>query len=175
MPRWADRWIVVVNWTKFQPRRERPGAPWIKVHLQALRKPEWIDLSLADQGLWLRVLLYYADGDGRLRVADVIRWIEIEDQVRITKSLQVARSERIANAQKRHHERITRGLDRLNRAGFIGFSDDKPLPLSLSSTEVDARARENGGPPEDRPAPCPECEVGGGYHAAGCSRAEVRR
>jgi hypothetical protein len=40
---------------------------------------------------------------------------------------------------------VTRSLDRLVEAGFIRFSDDKPL--LLSTTAVHARARENGKPP----------------------------
>jgi hypothetical protein len=156
--RWPDRWIVVENWSKFQARHERPGAPWIKTYRALLHKSEYIDLALADRGLLHFVWLAYAEEDGRLRVADVIRWVDPE-VIRTGGSL------------KRHHERITRGLDRLNRAGFVAFQDDKPLPLSLNP--LDARARANG-KPGPRIPPCPECEVGGGLHAAGCSRAGAR-
>jgi hypothetical protein len=153
MSRWADRWIVVENWDKFQARRERPGAPWIKLYLSLLQKPEWLDMcgSPADQVRIIYVWLYYAETDGRLRVSDLIRWIPREPGV----------------TPKRHHERITRGLTRLNHAGFIRFCFDRPLPLS--STTVDARAREaariNGG---SSSRPCPLCEVGGGQHTADC-------
>jgi hypothetical protein len=159
VPRWADRWIVVANWSRFQSRHERPGAPWIKLYRSLLHKTEWRDLAPADQALLVNVWLMYAEEDGRLRVADAIRWAPVDGNLIRTRS-----------AGKRHHERITRGLDRLNRAGFVVFSDDKPLPLSLNP--LDARARTNGNGP--RTPPCPECEVGGGLHAAGCSRAEVQ-
>lgn len=147
MPRWPDKWIVVHNWDKFQARRERPGAPWIKLYKTLLHKPEWLDLSPADQVRIIQVWLLYAETDGRLRVSDVIE----------------RTPRQLGMTPRRHHERITRGLERLNHAGFIRFSFD--IPLSLSSS-VSTRAREN------KKAPCPFCEVGGGLHADDCPTLE---
>ena len=129
MSRWPDRWIVPCNWPKFQARRERPGAPWIKNWLALLHKPEYLDLPLADRGLLHAIWLAYADADGRLRSSDVRHLCDAE----------VTNTRRTPEALRMF---VTRSLDRLNRAGFIEFFDDKPLPLSLNT--LDARARDNG-------------------------------
>src|SRR5262245_1588083 len=107
MPRWPDRWIIVHNWDKFQARRQRPGAPWIKLYRALLHKSEWLHLSPADQVRIIHVWLLYAETDGRLRVSDFIRWEYGEAGL----------------IPKRDHERISRGLTRLNHAGFLGFKD----------------------------------------------------
>ena len=141
MPRWPDRWIVVENWAKFQSRRERPDAPWIKLYRALLHKPEWLDLTPEDQALLVNIWLAYAESDGRLRVREC---------------QQLTNTRRTPDA---HRMFVTRSLERLNGAGFIGFCDDKPLPLSLNTS---TRAREN------KKAICPFCEMGGGYHTTDC-------
>lgn len=162
MPRWPDKWIVVPNWDKFQGRRERPRAPWIKLYVALLHKSEWRDLSLTDQGVLVTIWLYYAEEDGRLRLSDLIRWT-LPEAVH-----QEDASEQAERARNVHRMCISRASARLNHAGFIAFSCDKPLPLSLYPI---TRARANGASDQNGSGPsppCPYCEVGGGQHLADC-------
>lgn len=153
MPRWPERWIVVENWDKFQSRRERPGAPWIKNYVALLHKPEYLDLGEVDRALLHFIWLAYADQDGQLSVTDLTRWTHLRN---------VRRSSGV------HRVFVTRSLARLNRAGFVGFCVDKPLPLT-SLKPLDARDEPQ--PMNGRTSPVPPCrfcEVGGGLHAIDC-------
>jgi hypothetical protein len=120
--RTPDRWIVVPNWSRFQHYRTRE-APWIKVYGALLHKPEYLDLSLTDRGLLHGLWLAYHETDGRLRMRDVVTELRCSPEDSLN---------------------IHRRMHRLNHAGFIAFLASKPLPLSLCSSDIDARARENG-------------------------------
>jgi hypothetical protein len=148
--RWPDRWILIPNWDKFQHYKQR-DPPWIKLYRELLRKREWRDLSWADRGLLTTVWLMYADQRGELRVPDVINATAVDEELILTRS-----------TKKAHHMRITRGLDRLNHAGFLVVVASRPS-VSVSE-ELHARAREQNG----RIPPCEFCEVGGGYHTTDC-------
>lgn len=57
--------LRVRNWEKWQSyRRDRGQPPWIKVHREVMRKPEWVALTDAQRGQLLSIWLLAADRDG---------------------------------------------------------------------------------------------------------------
>jgi len=59
--------MKVHNWSKWQTyRRDRGQPPWIKVHREVMRKPEWVALSDAQRGQLLAIWLLAADNDGKI-------------------------------------------------------------------------------------------------------------
>ena len=53
------------NWDKWQSyRRDRGQPPWIKVHREVMRNPQWVALSDAQRGQLVAIWLLAADRDG---------------------------------------------------------------------------------------------------------------
>jgi len=97
-----DLWIVVPRWSEFQHYGDRDPT-WIKVYTRLTSDDEWLGLTWAERGLLLGIWLEYARANGEIR----------------TRNLRGTLGERVF---KRH-------LERLNDAGFIGFSASKPLAI----------------------------------------------
>jgi hypothetical protein len=61
----ASKWIKIRNWEKWQTyRRDRGQPPWIKVHREVMRNPEWVALTDAQRGQLVAMWLLAADRDG---------------------------------------------------------------------------------------------------------------
>ncbi len=59
--------IRVRNWEKWQSyRRDRGQPPWIKVHREVMRNPQWVALTDAQRGQLVAMWLLAADRDGYL-------------------------------------------------------------------------------------------------------------
>lgn len=60
-----SEWIKIRNWEKWQSyRRDRGQPPWIKVHREVMRNPDWVALSDAQRGQLVAIWLLAADRDG---------------------------------------------------------------------------------------------------------------
>lgn len=100
----SDGWIVVPNWERFQHYKDRTP-PWIKLYLELLHKPEFLDLTFAARGVLMTVWLLYTASDGVLDVSQV-------------------RAQCTSKARARHFQGH---LEALSDAGFIQFSASRPL------------------------------------------------
>lgn len=57
----------VRNWEKWQSyRRDRGQPPWIKVHREVMRNPDWVSMTDAQRGQLVSLWLLAADKDGKL-------------------------------------------------------------------------------------------------------------
>ena len=57
--------LKVRNWEKWQTyRRDRGQPPWIKVHREVMRNPDWVALTDAERGQLVGIWLLAADRDG---------------------------------------------------------------------------------------------------------------
>jgi hypothetical protein len=57
--------LKIRNWEKWQSyRRDRGQPPWIKVHREVMRNPEWVMLTDAQRGQLVGIWLLAADRDG---------------------------------------------------------------------------------------------------------------
>ena len=57
----------VRNWDKWQTyRSDRSQPPWIKIHRQIMRNPEWVGLSDAQRGQLVAIWLLAADHNGEI-------------------------------------------------------------------------------------------------------------
>ena len=109
-----DVWIVIPNWEKWQPRRDRHD-PWIKSYVDQLRRDEYLDLSLAERGLLENIRHLYSTQNGLLRARSLPGLVQ---------------------------QKVRRvSLERLSDAGFIQLSAAKPPPIRRGSA---ARARGEG-------------------------------
>jgi len=158
-----EEWIIVPKWDRFQHYHDRSPA-WIKVHVELLHDDAWLGLTSHQRGVLLKVWLAYAASHRQLRGTTSTLSRQLGERILITT------------------------LKALNDAGFIEFSASKPLAACYHSrTRVEelskessqdalvrerargarSRTRSENGPP----LVCAECGVGGGRHAADCSRA----
>ena len=71
------RFLKVRNWSKWQSyRSDRGQPPWIKLHRQVLRNPEWISLSERARCHLVSIWILAADRDGKIPAdPEVIRQI----------------------------------------------------------------------------------------------------
>ena len=61
----CTEYIKVRNWEKWQTyRRDRGQPPWIKVHREVMRNPDWVALTDAQRGQLVAIWLLAADRDG---------------------------------------------------------------------------------------------------------------
>lgn len=59
--------MKVRNWDKWQSyRRDRGQPPWIKIHRQVMRDPNWVSLTDAQRGQLVGIWLLAADRDGEI-------------------------------------------------------------------------------------------------------------
>ena len=67
--------LKIRNWDKWQSyRADRGQPPWIKIHRQVMRNPEWVSLSDAQRGQLVAIWLLAADHDGVIPTSpDVIK------------------------------------------------------------------------------------------------------
>lgn len=58
-------WLRIRNWSKWQTyRRDRGQPPWIKVHREVMRNPDWVALTDTQRGQLVGMWLLAADRDG---------------------------------------------------------------------------------------------------------------
>lgn len=58
-------WIRIRKWDKWQTyRKDRGQPPWIKVHREVMRNPDWVALTDAQRGQLVAMWLLAADRDG---------------------------------------------------------------------------------------------------------------
>lgn len=127
-----DCWITVCNWERFQHYHDRDPL-WIKVYLDLLHRPQWLDLTWPQKGVLLAVWLTFADRRGVVRASEI--------GVNVTPS-----------AARRH---LKGHLKALSDAGFIRLSASKPLQQELRIRIKEGAASKEGtptthagGPPE---------------------------
>ena len=67
--------LKIRNWDKWQSyRADRGQPPWIKIHRQVMRNPEWVSLTDAQRGQLVAIWLLAADHDGVIPTSpDVIK------------------------------------------------------------------------------------------------------
>ena len=59
--------LKIRNWDRWQSyRRDRGQPPWIKVHRNLMRNPEWVELTDAQRGQLVSIWLLAADSDGQI-------------------------------------------------------------------------------------------------------------
>jgi len=59
--------LKIRNWSKWQSyRSDRGQPPWIKIHREVLRNPEWVSLTDAQRGQLLAMWILAADKNGEL-------------------------------------------------------------------------------------------------------------
>ena len=59
--------LRIRNWEKWQSyRRDRGRPPWIKVHREVMRNPDWVSLTDAQRGQLVSIWILAADRDGRI-------------------------------------------------------------------------------------------------------------
>jgi len=103
-------WIVIPNWDRFQHYGDYRQPPWIKLYTALLHDDDFQSLSPTDRQALVSLWMLYAMTRRRVRV----------DTAKISRAI---------------GQRVTKGtLERLNHAGFIGFSASTPLALEV---EVD--------------------------------------
>lgn len=57
--------LRIRNWDKWQSyRKDRGQPPWIKIHRQLMRDPNWVELTDAQRGQLVAIWLLAADRDG---------------------------------------------------------------------------------------------------------------
>jgi len=101
-------WILVSGWERFQHYRDRDPA-WIKLYIGLRSNAEWCELNLHQRGVLVTIWLEYAASNGRLSVELIRRRLGLSFRMRT--------------------------LETLNDAGFIEFSDSKPLALRARAKE----------------------------------------
>lgn len=63
--------IKIVNWDRWQSyRSDRGQPPWIKVHRNLMRNPDWLDLTDAQRGQLVSMWMLAADNDGVIVTPD---------------------------------------------------------------------------------------------------------
>jgi len=63
----ASDTIRVRNWDKWQTyRRDRGQPPWIKVHREVMRNPDWVALTDEQRGQLISIWILAADRDGEI-------------------------------------------------------------------------------------------------------------
>lgn len=112
-----ELWIVPLNWSKFQHYSDRTP-PWIKLYLELLDKPEWLDLAPTAKAQLTTVWLLRARTQGPVSVVILRLYMPVESATR--------------------HFRV--GLEQLNHAGFIAMFASKALALEKIREEARARA-----------------------------------
>ena len=138
----VSRWIVIPKWDGadgFQHYKNRDPI-WIKAYTRLLSDHGFLALTYHQRGLLLSIWLEYARGNRQLRDS--------------TLSLARQLGQRV----------LTRDLEALNQAGFIGFSDSKPLaPVYHDASpekekeKKEPRARAQGKTPDAFLCPAPSC------------------
>ena len=67
------RTLTVTNWTRWQSyRADRGQPPWIKLHRNILRNPEWGALTNAERGQLVQIWILAADKGGVIEVPDYV-------------------------------------------------------------------------------------------------------
>lgn len=124
----TDQWIVVKNWEKFQHYKDR-DPPWIKLYTSILHDDEYLKMPPYTRLVLLSIWILYSRSCCQL--------------IGNTASLSRQASMRIT----RQH------LERLEQAGFITFSDSKPIARSYQRTSNDASAMLHRGEKNSPPYP----------------------
>ena len=63
--------LTVTNWDRWQSyRSDRGQPPWIKIHREILRNPEWTMLSDSQRGHLVQIWILAADKGGRIEAPD---------------------------------------------------------------------------------------------------------
>jgi hypothetical protein len=96
-------YIYVKDWERFQPRSDRPGLPWLRLHTDLLANDDWIELAAAEKVL-LTVIWMITQRHGNGRTVASERWLR-------------------GQAGLRHGH-----LEPLVEAGFITLSTTKAAP-----------------------------------------------
>jgi hypothetical protein len=118
----SNRWIIIPRWRDFQHYTDR-DPKWIKNYRAQLADDDYLNLSFAQRGLLHGLRLQYALSDGRVR----------EDTVGLTKKL---------------GKRVRKdSLEALEHAGFIAFSDSKPLALAYQVASAEQEVNRGKKPP----------------------------
>ena len=100
----TDRlYIYVKDWERFQPRSDRPGLPWLRLHTDLLANDDWLELAAAEKVL-LTVIWMITQRHGNGRTVASERWLR-------------------GQAGLRHGH-----LEPLVEAGFITLSTTKAAP-----------------------------------------------
>lgn len=61
------------NWDKWQSyRKDRGQPPWIKIHREVMRNPEWVSLSDAQRGQLVAIWLLAADRNGVIPASPLV-------------------------------------------------------------------------------------------------------
>lgn len=123
-----SEWIVIPNWdgpTGFQHYKDR-NPKWIKNYTELMSDEDYLALTLAERGVLHGLWLEYASSRRALP--------------RNTSSLTRRLGQKVTNKQ----------LERLNHAGFIGFSASRPLakPAQVASPDKEVEKEK-----EQRPKP----------------------
>jgi hypothetical protein len=118
----ADPWIVVPNWDKFQHYKDRDPV-WIKLYMGLRNKDEWRHLTGFERGLLVSTWLEFGAANTQLRRSDVPRLTGLEPR--------------------------TQHWDSLREAGFIYFSASKSA--QIASPRARPRTREETETEKDLP------------------------
>jgi hypothetical protein len=153
-----DAWIVIPNWDKFQHYKNRQPT-WIKLYTELDHKPEFRRLTYVQRGLLVTIWIKYALGNGLVQTSSIPRPSGVSGVS------------------------MARAFKALEQAEFIELSASKPLAqresyyVTLSKERASARAVENARARTQKngsaPKVCPDCEVGGGRHAADCPQVQA--
>ena len=100
--------LKIANWDRWQTyRKDRGLPPWIKVHRQILRNPDWVSMTDAQKGQLVSIWVLAADHGGF-----------IPDDARMVKRLCAL------------HQKTTLDLDIFIKHGFIEPRDANVTPRS---------------------------------------------
>lgn len=69
----TDATLHVRNWDKWQSyRKDRGQPPWIKIHREVMRNPDWVSLTDAQRGQLVAIWLLAADHNGVIPASPTI-------------------------------------------------------------------------------------------------------